>query len=715
MNDKRNKGCGCAGGGSIVRIVKGNDFSVVALASVYDEEKGVYVPFSLAEAADVELNIVGVYGKVPGKDVTVDGNSVSARFSGAVGIGRYGVEILFRDSEGRGRVFERGLFEVVRSSGEASNETGTEGETGDGYNISVNVRARTVRIGKSTGVTDYNLLDNKPSIGGVTLEGNKSLEDLGYESPVLVVTIDIENPNEDGSYNGTHTPAEIHEAHLAGKIVVLDVPNVNFRGYLQGSTESHCLFRCDYTVNSGETDEPYSSWLIYDGSGFKDFGEIYTAFSFNERKKLRNIEAQAQVNAIEHILIGDKEYEPKTVGTKKKAVCLPDNPYELWQGEGHDGAYDLLGLFLVSAYQASVAGLTTKNIELSSDQQDALDDLMNLPSLIHYPDQANEGLFFRSGDSSGRMTIICIPGTYVSGKMQHNLSVINIEIDRGTYVKIDLNTLSTLTKNGDGTKFLNDKGEYADPVAGVKSSVEALAPYDCTWAWILKQGDEAPADKVEELCSAIKSGRTLFTKCTDKDGYTLQLGIFAEYINDDDTTVGLYSAGRLRTSWIVIDDCSSDDYDFSVSSKGTLNFQEKLVSGTNIKTVNGQPLLGAGDITLPVPTKVSELANDAGYAKADVLETITDALEVSVTCEAGRIRQGNNIMTLAVGCSATDNSQPVEERIVFSTGSSVESITVTGVSWANGDTPSFKGNKVYEISISYVPLLGKFLAAYAEY
>ena len=102
-------------------------------------------------------------------------------------------------------------------------------------------------------------------------------------------------------------------------------------------------------------------------------------------------------------------------------------------------------------------------------------------------------------------------------------------------------------------------------------------------------------------------------------------------------------------------------------------------------------------------------------AKADVLEVITDASEVSVTCEAGRIRQGNNITTLAVGCSATDNSTAAEERIIFSTGPSVEGVTVTGVSWANGDTPSFKANKVYEISVSYVPLLGKFLATYAEY
>lgn len=41
--------------------------------------------------------------------------------------------------------------------------------------------------------------------------------------------------------------------------------------------------------------------------------------------------------------------------------------------------------------------------------------------------------------------------------------------------------------------------------------------------------------------------------------------------------------------------------------------QDALVSGTNIKTINGVPVLGAGDIQTPAPTKVSELENDKGF------------------------------------------------------------------------------------------------------
>ena len=175
-------GCGCGGGRPAVRIVRGNDFTVEASASVYDSDKGIYVPFDLSGAEDVELNIVGLYGKVAGRDAAVSGNRVSAGFTAAVGCGRYGVEVLFRDAGGRGRVFERDLFEVVDDSGDATIGSGAEGGSGEGLNVSVDLRSRTVRIGQTAVERDYNLLDNKPSVGGVELEGDRTLAELGLYS-----------------------------------------------------------------------------------------------------------------------------------------------------------------------------------------------------------------------------------------------------------------------------------------------------------------------------------------------------------------------------------------------------------------------------------------------------------------------------------------------------------------------------------------------------
>ena len=166
-----------------IRIVSGNDLTVEALVSIYDEDKGYYTSFDLSGASDVKMRIVGAYSKVEGENVTVSGSKAKALFkAGRYGAGNYGVEITFTRGQESFRVFERGLFSVVRDSGEASLGTLAEGGSGEGMNISVDVRSRTLRVGQVSGITDYNLLENRPSIGGVTLEGNKRPSDLGMYS-----------------------------------------------------------------------------------------------------------------------------------------------------------------------------------------------------------------------------------------------------------------------------------------------------------------------------------------------------------------------------------------------------------------------------------------------------------------------------------------------------------------------------------------------------
>lgn len=173
--------CDCNDNGKI-RIVSGNDLTVEAVVSVWDAKECVYVPMDLTGASDVALNMVTTFTKVPGEEVSASGSRVSAFFPAvSLGKGVYGVEITFRDADGRCRAFERSLIEVVESSGEATVESTAEGETGEGLNITVDVRTRTVRIG-GTGATDYPSLTGKPSINGVVLEGDKTPEELGMYS-----------------------------------------------------------------------------------------------------------------------------------------------------------------------------------------------------------------------------------------------------------------------------------------------------------------------------------------------------------------------------------------------------------------------------------------------------------------------------------------------------------------------------------------------------
>lgn len=174
------KSCFC-GSFPAVRVVAGNDLTVEALLSVYDKDSGVYKPLDLSDASDVSLRLVGTFSKVQGKDTAVAGSKVSALFpAGSLGVGVYGVEVTFKDSEENGRAFERNLIGIVATSGEATTESSAEGDTGEGLNVTVDVKTRTVRIGGSgAGVSDYNLLENRPSVNGHTLEGDKTAEDLG--------------------------------------------------------------------------------------------------------------------------------------------------------------------------------------------------------------------------------------------------------------------------------------------------------------------------------------------------------------------------------------------------------------------------------------------------------------------------------------------------------------------------------------------------------
>ena len=175
-----NKECDCKHSG--IRIVRGNDVTIEAVVSVFDKATGTYSPIDLSEVEGVSLNMVGPFGRVAGREVSAIGSKVTAFFpAGRLGKGVYGVEITFSDADGRCRAFERSLIEVVESSGEATVESTAEGETGDGLNITVDVRTRTVRIG-GTGATDYPSLTGKPSINGVVLEGDKTPEELGMYS-----------------------------------------------------------------------------------------------------------------------------------------------------------------------------------------------------------------------------------------------------------------------------------------------------------------------------------------------------------------------------------------------------------------------------------------------------------------------------------------------------------------------------------------------------
>lgn len=88
---------------------------------------------------------------------------------------------------------------------------------------------------------------------------------------------------------------------------------------------------------------------------------------------------------------------------------------------------------------------------------------------------------------------------------------------------------------------------------------------------------------------------------------------------------------------------------------------------------------------------------------------------VSVSCDSKRVYTSDSLQSIAINAVKSEASKTgVNEIFQFTTGDNVN-ITVDGVVWANGDTPTFENNKTYEIHIMYNNILDKFLGTYAIY
>lgn len=174
------------------------------------------------------------------------------------------------------------------------------------------------------------------------------------------------------------------------------------------------------------------------------------------------------------------------------------------------------------------------------------------------------------------------------------------------------------------TKSIEDLGK-------VKADKADVEPYDCTWAFRLANGAEVTRDQVIELDTAIRSGRPLYV-IAYKQHTSSVIGMMDNTSDDYSEIVLLmytYSSGGLRC--VISDLDMVDEGHYMEANISYWDFQQRLVSGANIKTINGVPVLGAGDIKTPAPTKVSELENDTGYlTKHQSLEGYYQKTEASL-------------------------------------------------------------------------------------
>lgn len=142
--------------------------------------------------------------------------------------------------------------------------------------------------------------------------------------------------------------------------------------------------------------------------------------------------------------------------------------------------------------------------------------------------------------------------------------------------------------------------------------------------------------------------------------------------------------------------------------------QDTLVSGTNIKTINNQPLLGEGNIeiqgggadavkyteqTLTDVQKEQARTNiDAASKTPVVTQSASVAIEPNKITNLGNIKNRADL-TLAAGETGKAN---IYDFIFTLAGGWVVPLIVwpSGISWAGGAAPTLRNGKTYEVSIS---------------
>lgn len=112
--------------------------------------------------------------------------------------------------------------------------------------------------------------------------------------------------------------------------------------------------------------------------------------------------------------------------------------------------------------------------------------------------------------------------------------------------------------------------------------------------------------------------------------------------------------------------------------------QDKLISGTNIKTINGESVLGSGDIT------ISSAYPEVNHGTGDTTFTLTP----------NTFHVWDEVTSLTLNFGNETSGVANEYLFQFTSGSTATSLTLpNSIKWVNGSAPTIAKNMIYQVSI----------------
>lgn len=294
---------------------------------------------------------------------------------------------------------------------------------------------------------------------------------------------------------------------------------------------------------------------------------------------------------------------------------------------------------------------------------------------------------------------------YFYGKLKDEKAVLDQRIDSKQDIITDIEAIRQGAAKGEtALQSYTEKytGTYSKPEGGIpktdlSNSVQEL---------LEKAGTALQEDQYKGTVTQVKMNNRTY----DQTDGLISLGAVTQAITINGETktpnvIGVTALGQFATP------------------EDLITKQDTLVSGTNIKTINNESVLGNGNIIIPANVKAvdtQETIDSVGGFKTINGQSILGNGNIEISGGSGGkklIEYTGNTMnvssnvycrntntalsTLSISLSAViDNTILNEYFVEFTTSNSGTAVSLPStIRWANGETPTFEASTTYQISI----------------
>lgn len=284
---------------------------------------------------------------------------------------------------------------------------------------------------------------------------------------------------------------------------------------------------------------------------------------------------------------------------------------------------------------------------------------------------------------------------------------LNKKVDKVDGKQLSTEDFTTLLKQKlDGLSNYDDT-EISQAVSKLRTDLDTLVSGDTTTA--IKTFNEVIAfldglEDTEDLASIIASiEQQIAAKYTKPSTGIPKTDLASDVqtsLNKADTALQSYTEQYKGTVTGVKMNGTTKNPSSGVVDLGTVitshqdlsGYQPKLVSGTNIKTINGESIVGSGDIVI---SSGSSSGDSGSYAEVN-----HGTSDTAFTLTPNTFHVWDEVASLDLSLAEEQAGVANEYLFQFTSGSTATTLTLPdSIKWANDSAPTISENMIYQISV----------------